>query len=151
VGFLAGVPGYGLASLVYADGRSPAAICANPVRLQTNANCKGAFGGSAAAPPAFRTLIQILGNSPVQSVPNIASGYDVANNHGTTVPFVFQKNVVDATKALQDAGYKVVTKETSSDRKADLVVAQSIYGTAPQNTEVTIYVSTGTLTNPLTN
>jgi membrane peptidoglycan carboxypeptidase len=144
VGFLGAVPGYSIASLTFADGRSPAAICANPTRMMTAAApCKGTFGGEAATPPALRTLNDILGTSAAQALPAADPSYLDANSHGPTVPFLFQKDVVSATKTLQDAGYQVVTKDVASTRSAGMVISQSIYGVAPTGTTLTIYVSTG--------
>jgi membrane peptidoglycan carboxypeptidase len=68
VAFVGGVNNVAASSLVFADGRQPGELCPGPpVHL---GNCgHGAFGGTAAAPPYFRTMTTILGDQPDQPVP----------------------------------------------------------------------------------
>ncbi|OLR95044.1 transglycosylase domain-containing protein [Actinokineospora bangkokensis] len=60
VAFVGGTGDYAASSLVFADGARPGELCAGPsVHL---GNCgSGAFGGTVAAPPYFRTMTQLLG------------------------------------------------------------------------------------------
>ena len=69
------------------------------------------------------------------------------------VPEVVGQNVEDATKALQDAGLQVSTREVESDRPEGEVVAQSRPGgqPVPQRTAVTLDVATAPSTATVPN
>jgi len=68
VAFVGGVDGYAVSSLVFADGPDPGELCPGPpVYLGDCGN--GAFGGTAAAPPYFQAMNQILAGRPDQPLP----------------------------------------------------------------------------------
>ncbi|WP_312871978.1 transglycosylase domain-containing protein [Amycolatopsis acididurans] len=68
VAFLGITNSYAATSVVYADGSHPGTICAtNPPVIQNG--CKGAFGGTIAAPTFYDALGQVLGGQPAQPLP----------------------------------------------------------------------------------
>ncbi|CAM4145361.1 transglycosylase domain-containing protein [Kibdelosporangium persicum] len=61
VAFVGGVDKYAVSSLVFADGGKPGQLCpSNPVHIGSCGH--GAFGGTVAAPPYFKTMQTILGD-----------------------------------------------------------------------------------------
>jgi membrane peptidoglycan carboxypeptidase len=79
VAFVGGVNNYAVSSMVFADGSHPQTICpGSPVHL---GNCgTGAFGGTVAAPPYFRSMSQLLAGQPNQPIPAPDPAY--LNAHG---------------------------------------------------------------------
>ncbi|HVV22233.1 MAG TPA: transglycosylase domain-containing protein, partial [Pseudonocardiaceae bacterium] len=128
VGYLAIVDGYAASSLVFADGSRPDKICASqPPRLNRDASCGGAFafGASVSAPPFYRAFEQILAGVPNAPIPAADPNFLSAQGHGPLVPFVMNEQVAPATRALQDAGYRVSVRSINSAQSKGMVVGQT--------------------------
>jgi len=74
VAFLGITNSYAASSVVYADGSRPGTICAtNPPVVRDN--CKGAFGGTIAAPTFYDAFNQVLAGRPAQPLPPADPAY----------------------------------------------------------------------------
>jgi membrane peptidoglycan carboxypeptidase len=146
VGFVAGLRDYAVSSLVFADGSSPAPICATtPPRLDTDdTGCAGAFGGSLASPPFFAAFGRLLGDAPDPGLPAADPGYLDARPHGPAVPWVVDTNVKYAQDTLRKAGYaRVDVTPRASTRPEGTVLGQSRAGSFPTDTAISLIVSAG--------
>ena len=150
VAFLGMVDGYAASSIIYADGSAPAVICnSDPPHLTpSGTSCAGGFGGTVAAPTFFDAFNQILAGQPDVPLPNADAGYLSTVNHGATVPFVMWQQGDAAKAAVQQAGYRVETKELASTQPTGTVVGETPQGNQRAGATVTLYLSTGSAPAP---
>lgn len=151
IGFLGIVDGYAASSIVFADGSHPAKICnANPPHLATqNGGCRGAFGGTVAAPTFFNAFNTLLAGTPDTPLPQPDPGYLDVGDRGGIVPYVIGQGVDQASNAIRAAGYQVAVQMYNSKLPKGQVLGQTPQGNqvAP-GTAITIVVSSGVLPAP---
>jgi membrane peptidoglycan carboxypeptidase len=144
VGFLGATPQYAASSLVFADGARPAQICAtHPPRLARHGGCRGAFGGTVAAPTWYDAMTQLLAGQPVLDLPPGDDSYRRAGHHDPVAPTVVGQNGFAATATVQRQGYQAITVAVPSHQPAGTVIGQSPQGCVDRDTPITLYVSSG--------
>jgi membrane peptidoglycan carboxypeptidase len=142
VAFLGITDGYAAVSAVYADGDHPGTICnTNPPMISSG--CKGAFGGTIAAPTFFDSFNQILAGQPDRPLPEAGGGYQGAANHGPAVPLVAGQPAERARQALASSGHPVQITPVPANAPAGTVVGQSPQGTVAAGQPIVLYVSAG--------
>jgi membrane peptidoglycan carboxypeptidase len=144
-GFIGATPQLAGAVLTFNDSPTPRPICdSDPPSLCGDGNI---YGGKVPARTWFAAMSQILANAPVAPLPAPDPRY-VNGFSQVPVPNVVGKSVNDATNALTQAGYKVVTKEQNSSETKGTVIGQTPRGTLFQGDTITLYVSTGYIPVP---
>ncbi|GAA2988395.1 transglycosylase domain-containing protein [Actinokineospora diospyrosa] len=147
-GFVGATPQYAAAVLTFNDSPKPQGICDyDPPRLcGTNGNI---YGGKVPARTWFAMMKRYMEGVPRAELPLIDPRY-VDGGPEIKVPDVINLSQEDATRTLQDAGYKVVVKDRNDARKKGTVVGQSPRGAALIGETITLQVSTGYVPPPRT-
>jgi membrane peptidoglycan carboxypeptidase len=140
--FVGGVNKYAVSSVVFADGRNPAAICPGDPVTHISDGCSDTFGGTVASPVYFHTFQKVLKGKKTPPLPKAKPSFQEANPHGPIVPFEISKDADQAKKELAKAGYTdVVTEPLPSQRPKGTVVGQTPMGNVKKGTRITLYVS----------
>ncbi len=146
-GFLGATPQISAAVLTFNDSPKPRGICdGEPPRLCAEGNI---FGGKVPARTWFQTMVKYLEGQPVVPLPPTDPRY-MDGGPESKVPDVIGKSQEEATKILQDAGYKVVANDRNDARKKGTIVGQSPRGAALAGETITVQVSTGYVPPPRT-
>ncbi|WP_424183904.1 transglycosylase domain-containing protein [Actinokineospora sp. G85] len=147
-GFLGATPQYSAAVLTFNDSPRPQGICdSDPPRLcGTGGNI---YGGKVPARTWFQTMTPLLDGQPALPLPPVDPRY-VDGGQEIRVPDVIGKSQEEATRILQEAGYKVVVKERNDAVKKGTVVSQTPRGAALTSETITLSVSTGYVPPPQT-
>ncbi len=143
--FIGATPDFAASVQTFNDGTNPTAICVDPARL-----CGGdgnIFGGTVPARTWFDTMTKVHEGLPVRDLPPVEERY-LKGGKEIQIPEVVGKNVNDATRILEEAGYKVTTSNRNSEQAKGTVVSQTPRGSALRGTIVTLLVSTGYVPPP---
>jgi membrane peptidoglycan carboxypeptidase len=143
--FVGGSPQLTAAVQTFNDGPKPEGICDStssgvPPRLCGTGG--SIFGGRSPARTWFEAMSPIMASSPVAQLPPADPRY-VDGGPEAHVPDVVGHSQADATTTLQNAGYKVVVKNSNRSDPKGQVVNQTPRGAALPGETITIYVSTG--------
>ncbi|ATE52056.1 transglycosylase domain-containing protein [Actinosynnema pretiosum] len=143
--FIGATLDYAGAVQTYNDGPNPQPICVTgKPRLCANGDI---YGGTVPARTWFDTMAQIHEGLPVRQLPKVEPRY-LKGGDEIRVPDVVGKSVNDATRVLQEAGYKVTQQSRNSAQAKGTVVSQTPRGSALQGTLITLLVSTGYVPPP---
>lgn len=128
------------------DGTTPRGICVNggPPRLCGEGDI---YGGTVPAKTWFDTMTKVHEGLPNRDLPPVEERYRKGGKE-IQIPEVVGKNVNDATRILEEAGYKVTTSNRNSEQPKGTVVSQTPRGSALRGTVVTLLVSTGYVPPP---
>ncbi|MCS7483394.1 transglycosylase domain-containing protein [Umezawaea endophytica] len=145
--FIGATPDYAASVQTFNDGIEPRGIClgARP-RL-----CGGGdiFGGSLPARTWFDTMTRVLGDSPALPLPPTDERY-LKGGSEIRIPDVVGRNVNDATRTLEQAGYKVSTQDRNSEQSKGTVVSQTPRGNALKGATIVLFISSGYVPPPQT-
>ncbi|MET1072721.1 MAG: penicillin-binding transpeptidase domain-containing protein, partial [Umezawaea sp.] len=145
--FVGATPDYAASVQTFNDGIEPRGICVNgKPRLCPEGNI---FGGTVPARTFFDTMTRVLGDSPPKPLPPTDQRY-VKGGDEIRIPDVVGRNVNDATRTLENAGYKVSTQDRNSAESKGTVVSQTPRGNALRGTVITLFVSSGYVPPPQT-
>ncbi|GLY47936.1 penicillin-binding protein [Lentzea sp. NBRC 102530] len=144
--FIGATPDFAGAVQTFNDGTSPRPIClgAQP-RLCGNGNI---FGGTIPAKTWFETMTKVHGGIAVSPLPQVEQRY-LKGGREIQVPDVVGKQVNDATRILEQAGYKVSQQSVNSEQPKGTVVSQTPRGNALRGTVITLSVSSGYVPPPV--
>ncbi|MET9231428.1 penicillin-binding protein [Lentzea sp. NPDC003310] len=144
--FIGATPDFAGAVQTFNDGTSPRPIClgAQP-RLCGNGNI---FGGTIPAKTWFETMTKVHGAMPASPLPQVEQRY-LKGGREIQVPDVVGKQINDATRILDQAGYKVSQQSVNSEQPKGTVVSQSPRGNALRGTVITLSVSSGYVPPPV--
>ncbi|MDX3658071.1 penicillin-binding protein [Streptomyces sp. ID05-26A] len=144
--FIGATPDFAGAVQTFNDGTSPRPIClgAQP-RLCGNGNI---FGGTIPAKTWFETMTKMHGGMAVSPLPQVEQRY-LKGGREIQVPDVVGKQINDATRILDQAGYKVSQQSVNSEQPKGTVVSQSPRGNALRGTVITLSVSSGYVPPPV--
>ncbi|MBP2340289.1 membrane peptidoglycan carboxypeptidase [Saccharothrix coeruleofusca] len=144
--FIGATPDFAGAVQVFNDGTSPRPICLGdkPRLCGRGGNITG---GSLPARTWFDAMSRVHAGLPVRELPKPEERY-LKGGTEIKIPDVVGKNVNEATRLLEQAGYKVSTQNRNSGQPKGTVVSQTPRGTALRGTIVTLLVSTGYVPPP---
>ncbi|MFE2750442.1 penicillin-binding protein [Actinosynnema sp. NPDC059335] len=144
--FIGATPDFAGAVQTFNDGVEPRGICVNagPPRLCGRGDI---YGGTVPARTWFDTMTKVHEGLPVRGLPPVEERY-LKGGAEIRVPDVVGRNVNDATRVLEQAGYKVSAQNRNSDRPKGQVVSQTPRGSALKGTVITLLVSTGYVPPP---
>ncbi|MDR6597636.1 penicillin-binding protein [Saccharothrix longispora] len=144
--FIGATPDFAGAVQTFNDGTNPRGICVNsgPPRLCGKGDI---YGGTVPARTWFDTMTKIHEGLPVRGLPPVEERY-LKGGSEIRVPDVVGRNVNDATRVLEEAGYKVSAQNRNSEQPKGQVVGQSPRGSALRGTVITLLVSTGYVPPP---
>ncbi|MEU4445102.1 transglycosylase domain-containing protein [Actinosynnema sp. NPDC050801] len=144
--FIGATPDFAGAVQTFNDGVEPRGICVNggPPRLCGKGDI---YGGTVPARTWFDTMTKIHDGLPVRGMPPVEERY-LKGGSEIRVPDVVGRNVNDATRILEQAGYKVSAQNRNSEQPKGQVVSQTPRGSALKGTVVTLMVSTGYVPPP---
>jgi membrane peptidoglycan carboxypeptidase len=143
--FIGATPEFAGAVQTFNDGVTPRGIC---IEGKPHLCGKGTiFGGTVPAKTFFDTMTRVLGNAPPSPLPPTDPRY-VKGGNDIKIPDVVGKNVNEATRTLEGAGYKVSTQSRNSEQVKGTVVSQTPRGSALRGTVITLLVSTGYVPPP---
>jgi membrane peptidoglycan carboxypeptidase len=144
--FIGATPDFAGAVQTFNDGTSPRPICVTgPPRLCGNGNI---FGGTIPARTWFDTMTKLHAGLPVSQLQPVEQRY-LKGGKEIQIPDVVGRQVNDAVRILEQAGYKVSQQTINSDQPKGTVVSQSPRGNALRGTVVTLSVSSGYLPPPV--
>ncbi|MBM7857857.1 penicillin-binding protein [Lentzea nigeriaca] len=146
--FIGATPDFAGAVQVFNDGTSPRPIClagAGAPRLCANGNI---FGGTIPAKTWFDTMTKVHGSLPVSQLPPVEPRY-LKGGKEIQIPDVVGRQVNDAVRILEQAGYKASQQTVNSDQPKGTVVSQSPRGNALRGTIITLSVSSGYVPPPV--
>ncbi|WP_433267428.1 transglycosylase domain-containing protein [Actinosynnema sp. CS-041913] len=128
------------------DGTTPRGICvkSGPPRLCGEGDI---YGGTVPAKTWFGTMVKVHEGLPNRDLPGVEERYRKGGKE-IQIPEVVGKNINDATRILEEAGYKVTTSNRNSEQPKGTVVSQTPRGSALRGTVVTLLVSTGYVPPP---
>jgi membrane peptidoglycan carboxypeptidase len=138
-GFLGFTNNLAAATYTYNDSPTPSELCSSPL---TQCGYGNLYGGNEPARTWFNALLPVANNFGPTALPPNDPTY-VAGVGGKAVPSVAGMTAVDATKRIEQAGFKVARLDTQSGQAAGTVVFTAPEDTAIPGSTVTIYVSTG--------
>ncbi len=127
------------ATYTYNDSPTPSELCSNPLR---QCGYGTLYGGSEPARTWFTAMLPIANNFGPTALPPNDPTY-VAGVGGKAVPSVAGMTADEATKRIEQAGFRVARLNTDSAQAAGTVVFTAPEDTAIPGSTVTIYVSTG--------
>ncbi|QQQ76700.1 penicillin-binding protein [Saccharothrix sp. 6-C] len=144
--FIGATPDFAGAVQTFNDGVEPRGICVNggPPRLCGKGDI---YGGTVPARTWFDTMTRVHDGLPVRGMPAVEERYLKGGNE-IRVPDVVGRNVNDATRVLEQAGYKVSAQNRNSEQAKGQVVGQTPRGSALKGTVITLLVSTGYVPPP---
>ncbi|MFE9743992.1 penicillin-binding protein [Saccharothrix saharensis] len=144
--FIGATPDFAGAVQTFNDGVEPRGICVNggPPRLCGKGDI---YGGTVPARTWFDTMTKVHEGLPVRGLPAVEERYLKGGNE-IRVPDVVGRNVNDATRILEQAGYKVSAQNRNSEQPKGQVVSQTPRGSALKGTVITLLVSTGYVPPP---
>ncbi|WP_394614422.1 transglycosylase domain-containing protein [Lentzea sp. JNUCC 0626] len=144
--FIGATPDFAGAVQTFNDGTSPRPIClgAQP-RLCGNGNI---FGGTIPAKTWFETMTKVHGGIAVAPLPQVEQRY-LKGGREIQVPDVVGKQINDATRILEQAGYKTSQQSVNSEQPKGTVVSQTPRGNALRGTVITLSVSSGYVPPPV--
>ncbi|MEU4801192.1 transglycosylase domain-containing protein [Actinosynnema sp. NPDC023587] len=144
--FIGATPDFAASVQTFNDGTNPRGICVNggPPRLCGNGDI---YGGTVPARTWFDTMTKVHEGLPVRDLPPVEERYRKGGKE-IQIPEVVGKQVNDATRVLEEAGYKVTTSNRNSEQPKGTVVSQTPRGSALRGTVVTLFVSTGYVPPP---
>lgn len=105
------------------------------------------YGGKTPAQTWMRAMTGIMAGMPVVEMPPVEPRY-FTGGPNVQVPNVVGMQVDKATGTLEQAGYKVVQRNSNSARARGTVVSQSPRGGALPGETITLHVSTGFVPPP---
>lgn len=144
--FIGATPDFAGAVQTFNDGTSPRPICVTGApRLCGNGNI---FGGTIPARTWFDTMTKLHAQLPVKQLQPVEQRY-LKGGKEIQIPDVVGRQVNDAVRILEQAGYKVSQQTINSDQPKGTVVSQSPRGNALRGTIVTLSVSSGYLPPPV--
>jgi beta-lactam-binding protein with PASTA domain len=106
------------------------------------------FGGTIPAKTWFETMTKVHGSLPVKQLPPVDQRY-LKGGKEVQVPDVVGRQVNDAIRTLEQAGYKVSQQSVNSEQSKGTVVSQSPRGNALRGTVITLSVSSGYVPPPV--
>ncbi|MFJ6096016.1 penicillin-binding protein [Williamsia muralis] len=127
------------ATYTYNDSPTPSELCSNPLR---QCGYGTLYGGSEPARTWFTAMLPIANNFGPTALPPNDPTY-VAGVGGKAVPSVAGMTADEATKRIEQAGFRVARLDTDSAQAAGTVVFTAPEDTAIPGSTVTVYVSTG--------
>ncbi|MGY3553360.1 penicillin-binding protein [Williamsia sp. R60] len=127
------------ATYTYNDSPTPSELCSNPLR---QCGYGTLYGGSEPARTWFTAMLPIANNFGPTALPPNDPTY-VAGVGGKAVPSVAGMTADEATRRIEQAGFRVARLDTDSAQAAGTVVFTAPEDTAIPGSTVTIYVSTG--------
>ncbi|PHV67995.1 penicillin-binding protein [Williamsia muralis] len=127
------------ATYTYNDSPTPSELCSNPLR---QCGYGTLYGGSEPARTWFTAMLPIANNFGPTALPPNDPTY-VAGVGGKAVPSVAGMTADEATKRIEQAGFRVARLDTDSAQAVGTVVFTAPEDTAIPGSTVTIYVSTG--------
>ncbi|WP_032392780.1 penicillin-binding protein [Rhodococcoides fascians] len=140
-GFLGFTNNYAAAVYTYGDSPTPSEICSFPLRPCGSGNL---YGGNEPARTWFDAMSPIATNfGPVQ-LPPVDQKYVRGSANGQ-VPDVTGQSQSSATSTLQGAGFQVTAVTTADQAARGTVVSTSPSGSAVPGSNITIYVSDGSV------
>ncbi|MBB5807099.1 membrane peptidoglycan carboxypeptidase [Saccharothrix ecbatanensis] len=144
--FMGATPDFAGAVQAFNDGVEPRGICVNggPPRLCAKGDI---YGGTVPARTWFDTMTKIHEGLPVRGLPPVEERY-LKGGAEIRIPDVVGRNVNDATRTLEQAGYKVSVQTRNSPQPKGQVVSQTPRGSALRGTVVTLLVSSGYVPPP---
>lgn len=144
--FIGATPDFAGAVQTFNDGVEPRGICVNagPPKLCGKGDI---YGGTVPARTWFETMTKVHEGLPVRGMPPVEERY-LKGGAEIRIPDVVGRNVNDATRILEQAGYKVSAQNRNSDQPKGQVVSQTPRGSALRGTVVTLLVSTGYVPPP---
>ena len=144
--FIGATPDFAGAVQTFNDGVEPRGICVNggPPRLCGKGDI---YGGTVPARTWFDTMTKVHEGLPVRDMPAVDERY-LKGGSEIRIPDVVGRNVNDATRILEQAGYKVSAQNRNSEQAKGQVVGQTPRGSALKGTVVTLLVSTGYVPPP---
>ncbi|RKT52093.1 membrane peptidoglycan carboxypeptidase [Saccharothrix australiensis] len=144
--FIGATPDYAGSVQTFNDGTTPRGICVNagPPRLCGEGDI---YGGTVPARTWFDTMVKVHEGLPERGLPDVEERYRKGGKE-IQIPEVVGKNVNDATRELEEAGYKVTASNRNSEQPKGTVVSQTPRGSALRGTVVTLLVSTGYVPPP---
>jgi membrane peptidoglycan carboxypeptidase len=144
--FIGATPDFAGAVQTFNDGTNPRPICIGAApRLCGNGNI---FGGTIPAKTWFETMTKVHGSMPASALPQVEQRY-LKGGREIQVPDVVGKQINDATRILDQAGYKVSQQTVNSEQPKGTVVSQSPRGNALRGTVITLSVSSGYVPPPV--
>ncbi len=145
--FIGATPEYAASVQTFNDGVEPRGICVGgKPRLCGNGDI---YGGTVPARTFFDTMTRVLGDSPPSPLPPTDERY-LKGGSEIRIPDVVGRNVNDATRTLENAGYKVSTQDRNSSESKGTVVSQTPRGNALRGAMITLFVSSGYVPPPQT-
>ncbi|MEV0677254.1 transglycosylase domain-containing protein [Actinosynnema sp. NPDC050436] len=144
--FIGATPDYAGSVQTFNDGTTPRGICVNggPPRLCGEGDI---YGGTVPARTWFDTMVKVHEPLPPRDLPPVEDRYRKGGKE-IQIPEVVGRQVNDATRILEEAGYKVTTANRNSEQPKGTVVSQTPRGSALRGTIVTLLVSTGYVPPP---
>ncbi|MCC8248166.1 penicillin-binding protein [Saccharothrix luteola] len=144
--FIGATPDFAGAVQTFNDGVEPRGICVNggPPRLCGKGDI---YGGTVPARTWFDMMTKVHEGLPVRGMPAVEERY-LKGGSEIRVPDVVGRNVNDATRILEQAGYKVSAQNRNSEQPKGQVVSQTPRGSALKGTVITLLVSTGYVPPP---
>ncbi len=143
--FIGATPDYAGAVQTFNDGPNPSPICVNGTpRLCGRGDI---YGGTIPARTWFDAMTDVHAGLPVRGLPPVEERY-LKGGSEIRIPDVVGRNVNDATRALEEAGYQVSVQNRNSEQPKGRVVGQTPRGSALRGTVVTLLVSTGYVPPP---
>ncbi|NUT54162.1 MAG: penicillin-binding protein [Saccharothrix sp.] len=144
--FIGATPDFAGAVQTFNDGVEPRGICVNagPPRLCGRGDI---YGGTVPARTWFDTMTKIHEGLPARGLPPVEERYLKGGNE-IRIPDVVGRNVNEATRILEQAGYKVSAQNRNSEQPKGQVVGQTPRGSALRGTVITLLVSTGYVPPP---
>jgi membrane peptidoglycan carboxypeptidase len=142
--FIGGTPQLAAATMVFNDGPKPRPICDSTASGKAPYLCGtgSIFGGRSPARTWYEAMGQILAPLPPAELPPADPRY-LDGGPESHVPNVVGKTEADAVSTLQNAGYKVDSRDRNGAEPKGQVVNQSPRGSALPGETIIIYVSTG--------
>ncbi|MFD5830937.1 transglycosylase domain-containing protein [Lentzea sp. NPDC060358] len=145
--FIGATPDFAGAVQTFNDGTTPRPICLagnGAPRLCGNGNI---FGGTIPAKTWFETMTKVHGSAPVSQLPAVEPRY-LKGGKEIQIPDVVGRQVNDAIRTLDQAGYKASQQSVNSEQPKGTVVSQTPRGNALRGTVITLLVSSGYVPPP---
>jgi membrane peptidoglycan carboxypeptidase len=146
--FVGATPQISAASIVFDDSSRPRPICNG--QPPTSCSSGNLFGGNTPAQTFYQAMNQFLAGQPVLPLPPTDPRYVTGGNR-LAVPQEIGQPLDQATAALRDAGFVVVTSTVDNRAPAGTVVGQTPAGgsgQAIQGQTITLVSSTGKVAAP---
>lgn len=140
-GFLGFTNNYAAAVYTYGDSPTPSEICSFPLRPCGSGNL---YGGNEPARTWFDAMSPIATNYGPVALPPVDEKYVRGSSNGQ-VPDVTGQSQSSATSTLQGAGFQVTVATTADQAARGTVVGTSPSGSAVPGSNITIYVSDGSV------